>query len=335
MIGSPTYPPHNIKTTLRMVHHVNGDRAERTAIVIAGPTAVGKTSVAIEVAERLGCEIVSADSRQIYSEMCIGTAVPSVEELRRVRHHFIQSRSIANPYTAYDFEHDTLALLPDLFARCGGRAVVCGGSMMYVGALCNGIDDMPTVSNEVRESVHSEFDAHGLGHIQRRLKDLDPTYYAQAEASDELQNPRRVMHAIEVSLQAGVPYSTLCTGESKSRNFGIVKIALVRDREELYRRIEARVDQMMALGLLEEVKRLMPQRGLTTLDTVGYRELFAHLEGKISLDEAVRQIKRNTRHYAKKQLTWIKGDKTYNVLNISGKSQSEVVEEVLRIERGN
>ena len=188
-----------------MVHHVNGDRAERTAIVIAGPTAVGKTSVAIEVAERLGCEIVSADSRQIYSEMCIGTAVPSVEELRRVRHHFIQSRSVANPYTAYDFEHDTLALLPDLFARCGGRAVVCGGSMMYVGALCNGIDDMPTVSNEVRESVHSEFDAHGLGHIQRRLKDLDPTYYAQAEASDELQNPRRVMHAIEVSLQAGVP----------------------------------------------------------------------------------------------------------------------------------
>lgn len=292
-----------------------------TLIVIAGPTAVGKTDVSVGLAERLGCEILSADSRQVYEEMRIGTAVPAEEVLERVPHHFVRCRSVWSPINAYDFEHEAMRILPDVFRRGGGLAILAGGSMMYVDALCRGIDPMPDVPAELRVELKAQLEREGLEAMVGRLRRLDPEY---CEVAD-LRNQRRVLHALEVCLASGATLTSLRRGVAASRPFKILKFALVRPREELYCRIDKRVDQMMDDGLLREVESLRPLEGLQPLQTVGYRELFGHLDGDLSLDEAVALIKRNTRRYAKKQLTWINADDQYCKLSPDG-AEKKIVE---------
>lgn len=292
-----------------------------TLVVIVGPTAVGKTGVAIGLAERLGCEIVSADSRQVYEEMRIGTAAPTAGDLARVPHHFVRCRSVHSPINAYDFEQEALRILPAAFGRGGGMAVLAGGSMMYVDALCRGIDPMPDIPGELRQELKAQLASDGLDAMVERLRRLDPDY---CEVAD-LRNPRRVLHALEVCIASGGALSRLRRGAMAARPFRILKFALARPREELYARIDMRVDKMMDDGLLGEVEGLRPLAGLPPLQTVGYRELFRHLDGDITLEEAVRLIKRNTRHYAKKQLTWIKADAQYCELS-PDKAEKKIVE---------
>lgn len=283
-------------------------------IVITGPTAVGKTRVAIRLAEALGCEIVSADSRQVYREMSIGTAAPTADELARVPHHMVRCRSVRDPLNAYDFEQEVLKLLPGAFDRGGGRAVLAGGSLMYADAVCCGIDEMPDIPPELRADLKEQLDARGLEAMAEWLRQLDPVYCATAD----MKNPRRVLHALELCLVSGQAVSSLRRSIARERPFCVRKFAIMNTREELYSRINIRVDQMMEAGLLAEAQSLLPLQGLPALDTVGYRELFAHLRGLVDLDEAVRLIKRNTRHYAKKQLTWIRSDGGYSSLNPEG-----------------
>lgn len=292
-------------------------------ILLAGPTAVGKTAIGVELAKLIGCEIVSADSRQVYSEMLIGTAAPTEDEMRGVPHHFVRYRSLTSPLNAFDYEQEVLAALPEIFARGNGRAILSGGSMMYLDAVSRGIDEMPTISDEVRTLVKSRLETDGLEALQRWLLELDPAYHAEASARGDIANPRRVVHAIEVCLEGGVPYSELRKGSAKERPFDVVKFALTRVRDELYCRIERRVDQMIADGLESEVRSLMHLRHHTTLDTVGYREMMQYADRTIDLAEAIRLIKRNTRHYAKKQLTWIKSDGGYKEIALSHTTTAE------------
>lgn len=280
-------------------------------IVITGPTAVGKTELSLQVASALGFEVISADSRQVYREMRIGTAVPTEQELRGIPHHMLRCRSIFEPINAYDYEQNVLSLLPCLFSRCNGKTLLVGGSMMYIDAVCHGIDEMPTITDEVRQHVLSVYESRGLEYISSWLARLDPEYHKIVD----LRNPRRLIHAIEICLQSGITYTSLRAGSPKSRPFKIKKFAVVRSRDELYARIESRVDQMISEGLLDEVESLIPYRHLNTLNTVGYRELFDYFDGKYSLDEAIRLIKRNTRHYAKKQLTWIASSADYTYIS--------------------
>lgn len=274
--------------------------------VVTGPTASGKTSLAIELAERLGCEIISADSRQLFKDIPIGTAAPSAAELARVRHHLIATLSLGDYYSAAQFEADALALLPGIFARSGGYAVVCGGSMMYVDALVRGIDEMPTVSDSVRRKVAEILDCHGAEGLTALLEILDPDYYAEVDRS----NVKRIAHAVEISMEAGVPYSSLRTGRSAVRDFEIVKLAIDWPREELFDRINRRVDAMIDSGMVDEARRVYPFRHLNSLNTVGYKELFACFDGTMDFDTAVARIKKNTRVYAKKQMTWLRRDPT-------------------------
>ena len=271
-----------------------------TLIVITGPTGVGKTGTAIAVARRLGCEIVNADSRQVYRGIPIGTATPTAAEQALVRHHLVACRNLDEDYSASQFEADVLALLPQLWER-SRVAVLCGGSMMSVDAVCHGIDPLPDIDPALRREVLDQLHEHGLASVLADLQRLDPAYYAEVDRC----NPRRVVHAVEICRQAGVPYSTLRTGCRRERPFRIVKVALDLERDVLYDRINRRVDAMMAAGLLDEARHVYPLRHLNALNTVGYKELFAYFDGLTSLDEAVRLIKRNTRHYAKKQLTWL------------------------------
>lgn len=274
-----------------------------TLIVITGPTGVGKTQAAIGVAQKLGCDIINADSRQIYRNIPIGTAAPTAEEQALVRHHFVQCLDLTESYSAAQFETDVMQLLPSLWQQ-GCYAVMCGGAQMYVDAVCRGIDPLPDISHEVRATTKQEWAENGLDHMLQVLKRLDPTYYEQVDR----KNPKRVVHAVEVCRQAGAPYSQLRTGSVKQRPFNIIKVALNLPRQELFGRINARVDAMMRHGLLDEVRRLMPLRGLNALNTVGYKELMSHLDGDMDLITAVERIKKNTRVYAKKQLTWLKRD---------------------------
>lgn len=277
-------------------------------VVLLGPTGVGKTDLCIEVAKRLQTSVVSCDSRQLYKEMRIGTAVPSPEQLNLVPHYFIQSRSVCEPYDAWHFEQDALAKIRELFA-CGNQSVVmCGGSMMYIDAVCNGIDEVPSIPDDVRNELIQLFNEQGLEPIREELLRRDPVLYNQLD----LNNTQRVIHAVEVCRVAGVPFSELRTKSIKRREFKIVKIGLVREREELYERIDKRVDMMVNEGLVEEARVLYPNRNLNALNTVGYKELFEHFDGKYDLNEAIRLIKRNSRHYARKQLTWFKRDKSIN-----------------------
>lgn len=272
-------------------------------IVVTGPTASGKTSLAIDLAETLGCEIVCADSRQVYRGLPIGTAAPTAAEQARVRHHLTEFLPLDAPYSAAAFEADAIALLPDLFGR-HGTAVVCGGSMMYVDALVRGIDDMPTISPEVRERVLSFYREQGLGALLAWLEIIDPAMHAIVDR----RNPKRVIHAIEITLQAGVPASQLRTGATKERPFRTIKFCIDRPREEMFARINARTDAMMAAGLLDEARAVYHLRELNSLNTVGYKELFAHFDGLMDLPTAVARIAKNTRVYAKKQLTWLARD---------------------------
>lgn len=274
-------------------------------IVVTGPTASGKTSLAIQLARAIGTEIVSADSRQLFRDLSIGTARPTAAELASVTHHFIATLGIDEYYSAARYEEDVLAMLPGLFARCGGNAVVCGGSMMYVDALCDGIDILPTVSDANRRRAYGIYDNEGLDGVIRQLESLDPAYL---RSTPDLKNHKRLIHALEITLEAGRPYSSLLTGEKKPRPFDVIKFAIDHPREQLFARINARVEQMMEQGLLEEARRVYPYRHLNSLNTVGYKELFSYFDGDWDLPTAVARIQKNTRVYAKKQLTWLRRD---------------------------
>ena len=275
----------------------------KTLIVITGPTAVGKTALCLDIAQHFGIPIINADSRQIYKELKIGTASPTIEQMRRVPHYFVGSLSLHDYYSASLFETQVMELLSTLF-KTSDYALMAGGSMMYIDAVCNGIDDIPTVDDETRETLKRRLADEGLEALVEELRQLDPEYY---EIVDK-QNPRRVVHGLEICLMTGKTYTSFRKREKKERPFRIVKIGLNRDREELYNRINQRVDQMMTDGLLDEAQRLYPMRHMNALNTVGYKEMFAYIDGTWTLEEAVERIKGNTRRYARKQLTWYKKD---------------------------
>lgn len=278
-----------------------------TLIVLLGPTGVGKTELSLRVASHVGSPIISADSRQLYKELVIGTAAPTAEQLARVKHYFVGTLSLTDYYNASQFEEEVLLCLENLF-QSTSNVVMTGGSMMYIDAVCNGIDELPTVSQEIRTNLMKRFEVEGLDPIREDLKRLDPQHYNEVD----LNNYKRVIHALEICLMTGRPYSELRTNTKKTRPFRIIKIGLTRDREELCDRINARVDQMMRDGLLEEARHVYPYKHLNSLNTVGYKEMFNYLDGEWPLDFAIEKIKRNSRVYARKQMTWFKRDKEIN-----------------------
>ena len=276
-----------------------------TLVVITGPTAVGKTELCLDIAESYGIPIINADSRQIYSDMHIGTASPTEEQLRRVKHYFVGNLHLGDYYNASMFEQDVLHVLEKEFdGRNDHIALMTGGSMMYIDAVCNGIDDIPTITDDVRQWMKQRLENEGLERLCEELRLMDPEYYAIVDR----HNTRRVVHALEICHQTGNTFTSYRVRERKHRPFAIVKIALNREREVLYERINRRVDSMMAAGLEDEARRLLPYRHENALNTVGYKELFAYFDGIWPLDEAVERIKGNTRRYARKQLTWFKRD---------------------------
>ncbi len=274
-----------------------------TLLVLIGPTGIGKTELSLSIAETFGCEIISADSRQLYADLKIGTAAPTVEQLTRVPHHFVGMLQLQDYYSAAQYEAEVLELLPRLFAA-NNMVLLTGGSMMYVDAVCDGIDEIPTIDAATRAFVMKKYEEEGLEVLCQELLRLDPEHYAEVD----LKNHRRVIHALEVCYMTGVAFSSFRTRTRKERPFRIVKIGLRREREDLFARINARVEQMMTDGLLDEALRMLPYRDCNSLNTVGYKELFAYFDGKMTLEEAVEKIKRNTRVYAKKQMTWFKKD---------------------------
>lgn len=276
---------------------------EKKLIILLGPTGVGKTELSLQMAEELGTEIISCDSRQMYREMKIGTAAPTEEELRRVPHHFIGHLSIHDYYSCGRFEIDALAKCNELF-QSHNTVIMTGGSMLYIDAVCKGIDDIPNIDEELRQSLLERYQNEGIENIRQELKILDPDYYKIVD----LQNHKRIIHALEVCIQSGKPYSSFRSESVKKRPFTIEKIGLNRPREVLYDRINKRVDTMMENGLLEEAKSLYPFKGLNALNTVGYKELFNYFDGIWTLDFAIQMIKQNSRRYAKKQLTWFNRD---------------------------
>lgn len=274
-----------------------------TLIAIIGPTAVGKTEAGVQLAEYFSSEIISADSRQMFRELKTGTALPSAGQLSRVKHHFIGNLSIHDYYNVSMFEQDVLALLPGLFSK-NPVVFMVGGSTLYINAVFHGIDDLPSADMELRHDLLKQYHEQGIEFLRLKLRMLDPEYYQRVD----LKNPNRLLKAVEISLITGKPYSSLLTSQKRERDFRIIKIGLNIKREELFARINQRVDEMFDQGLMEEAKMLYPNRNLNSLNTVGYKELFLYLEGKISLEEARELIKKNTRNYAKRQLTWFKRD---------------------------
>lgn len=292
-----------------------------------GPTGVGKTELALRVAQRYGCPIVSCDSRQIFREIPIGTAAPTAEEQRRVQHYFVGERSIEDEYNAGQYERDALKLLDSLFAK-QDVVVMTGGSMLYADAVCKGLDDLPSVPLSIRADVQREYETKGLAWLQSEVQRLDPTYWAEVDQ----QNPARLAHCIELCRVTGEPYSALRSHTAKARPFRILKIGLDRPRAELYARIDKRVKQMMEAGLLDEAKAVYPKRALNSLQTVGYKELFACLDGEYDLDRAIELIQQNSRHYAKRQLTWFRRDKEIHWLNANDEYEknSDIIDDWLR-----
>ena len=276
----------------------------KTLVLLLGPTGVGKTELSLRVAEHYGCPILNCDSRQVFRGIPIGTAAPMAQELARAKHYFIATRDLQDDYNAGQYERDALELLDQLFLT-HDVVVMTGGSMLYADAVCNGLDDLPTVPDAIRAEVTENYKTHGLSWLQQEVQRLDPEYWKIVDHS----NPARLAHCVELSLTTGKPYSSLRTNTRKERPFRILKIALERPREELYERINTRVSQMMEDGLLEEAKAVYPLRRLNSLQTVGYRELFGYLDGEYDLQRAVELIRQNTRHYAKRQLTWFRRDK--------------------------
>lgn len=275
----------------------------KTLIVVTGPTAVGKTRLCLDIAKHFDIPIINADSRQIYRELHIGTAQPTEEEMREVKHYFVGTLGLEDYYSASLFEQHVLELLEKLF-KDSDYALMAGGSMMYIDAVCDGIDDIPTIDDQTRTTLKKRLEEEGLEKLCEELQRLDPEYY---EIVDR-QNPKRVVHALEICTMTGRTYTSYRKKEKKQRPFRIVKIGLNREREELYGRINARVDQMMENGLLKEAKTMYPRRALNALNTVGYKELFEYFNGRWPLEEAIERIKGNTRRYARKQLTWYKKD---------------------------
>lgn len=272
-----------------------------TLIVITGPTAVGKTEFCIDLAKRYGIPIINADSRQIYRELRIGTATPSKAQLEEVKHYFVGNISIDDYYNASMYEQEVIQLLENQF-KSSPIQLLTGGSMMYIDAVCKGIDDIPTIRDDIRQEMKQRYEREGLEALCEDLKRLDPEHYDIVDR----KNHRRVIHALEICYQTGKTYTSFRKQEKKPRPFQILKIGLNRDREELYRRINLRVDQMMADGLLDEARSLYDKRDNNALNTVGYKEMFAYLDGQWTLEEAVERMKGNTRRYARKQLTWFK-----------------------------
>ena len=279
----------------------------KNLIIITGPTGIGKTAAGITLAKHLKTEIVSADSRQIYKELSIGTAVPSSEELSEVKHHFIHSHSIHENYNASRYETEALALLDKLFNQFD-QVVMVGGSMLYIDAICKGIDTMPDVDQEIRLSLKEQLKSEGLESLRLQLKKLDPEYYFNVD----LKNPARIVHALEICLMTGKPYSEFRSNPQKERPFRILKIGLNCEREELHRRINQRVDKMVQAGLENEARSVHPLKHLNALNTVGYREWFSFFDGEITREKAIELIKRNSRRYARKQLTWFRNDPEMN-----------------------
>lgn len=286
--------------------------SQKTVYFVVGPTAVGKTSFAIQLAKHLDAEIISADSRQFYREMNIGTATPSAEELRQVKHHFIANLSIHQAYNVSSFEQDALALLEELF-QSNDSVVVVGGSGLYLDALAYGIDDLPDASQKLRMDLKRLYDNEGIEALQTQLEKLDPVFYEQIDK----QNPKRLLRALEVCLTTGKPYSELRIGEKKDRDFNIRWIGLEQDRAQLNKRINLRVDLMLEVGLLEEVKQLYSHKALNALNTVGYKEFFLWLDGEESFDWAVEKVKTNSRRYAKRQMTWFRKNEDIQWFKVS------------------
>lgn len=276
-------------------------------ITIVGPTAIGKTSLSIVLANHFNCEIVSCDSRQFFKEMTIGTAVPSLAELAAAKHHFIQNKSIFENYTVGDFEKEAIAKLNELFQN-NDYAILVGGSGLYVDAILKGFDEFPEIDPELRLQINTQYEKLGIGYLQQKLEVLDPTYYRTltTENPQTLQNPQRMMRFVEVCLGTGKPYSSFLNQKKNNREFTPILIGLEADRKIIYNRINQRVDIMMNEGLLNEAKTLYPNKELNALQTVGYRELFSYFDKEFSLEFAIEEIKKNTRRFSKRQLTWFK-----------------------------
>ena len=272
---------------------------KNTLIVLLGPTGVGKTDISIDIARHFGCDIISADSRQFFREMRIGTALPSPEQLTEIKHHFIGFLSVKDYYSSNLFERDVLGILPDLFKK-NSVVLMTGGSGMYIDAVCDGIDDIPDVDPEIREKFSRKYKEEGIEGLRIELKTLDPEHYEKVD----LKNPRRIIRALEICETTGHPYSDFLTNQKRKRDFEIIKTGLKRPREELFDRINRRVDLMIRDGLEEEARNLFGLRHLNALKSVGYREFFDFFDGKITRDKAIELIKRNTRRFAKRQMTW-------------------------------
>jgi tRNA dimethylallyltransferase len=283
-----------------------------TLLVLLGPTGVGKTVGSIRIAEKLSSPILSADSRQLYKGMPIGTAAPTPDQLSRAKHYFVGILSPEEYYSASRYEEEAITLIEKLHKK-HPVVVMVGGSMLYIDAVCRGIDEMPTIDDELRKDLQQLYRKEGLDPIRQQLKLLDPVFYRQVD----LKNPKRVIHALEVCLMTGKPYSSLRTNLRKKRPFRIVKIGFTRERQELYDRINARVDDMIDNGLIEEAQRLYPLRHLNSLNTVGYKELFDSFDGKYDLNTAIEKIKQHSRNYARKQLSWFKRDQEIHWIHLS------------------
>lgn len=293
----------------------------KTLVVLTGPTGVGKTELSLRIAEALGSPILSCDSRQVFREMSIGTAAPTPDQLKRVNHHFIATKSIHEPYSAAKFEMEVLSVLDRLFIS-HDTVLMTGGSMMYIDAVCKGIDDMPDVDPLIRKELNELFNEKGLEPILEELQRLDPIYYDQVDR----KNPKRVIHGLEMCRMTGLPFSSFRKDTNKIRPFRILKICLNRERKELYERIDARVDEMMIQGLESEARSLYPYRSLNALNTVGYKELFDYFDGRVSLEQAVINLKFNTHKYARKQLIWFRRDTDYHWCSMQ---ENDILEKII------
>lgn len=299
----------------------------KTLIVLIGPTGVGKTDLSIKIAEKYNSPIISADSRQLYSELKIGTAAPSEEYLRKIKHYFVGTLKLTNYYSAAQYESEVINLLNELFYT-NDTILLTGGSMMYIDAICKGIDDIPTVDNDTRQMMMYKYEKDGLERLCAELKLLDPEYYSIVD----LKNPKRVIHALEICYMTGKTYTSFRTGNKKERPFRIIKIGLNRDREELYERINKRVDIMINDGLIDEVRSVYQYKNLNSLNTVGYKEIIQYLDGNWTLDHAIEKIKQNSRIYSRKQMTWFKRD---NEIKWFHPDRENEIMEYIEAEKGN
>ena len=298
----------------------------KSLIVLLGPTGVGKTALSLNLAEYYHSPVISADSRQFYKGLEVGTAAPTAEQMLRVPHYLVGMLDVNDYYSASEFERDALCIIDDLH-NTRDVVIASGGSMMYIDALCNGIDDVPTIDENLRKELFQLYEQEGLEPIRAQLKVLDPVFYNEVD----LKNHKRVIHALEVCLMTGKPYSSFRTKTKKERPFQIIKIGLKRDREELYERINRRTEEMMSVGFLEEAKKFYPQRHLNSLNTVGYKELFKYLDGEWTLDFALEKIKQSTRIYSRKQMTWFKRDEEIHWINLSEVSEADALKKIISI----